>query len=293
MASLKDIVEEEQAKRKLLTTLQGLKKSWYECNDLFQSFSVNDINKYISEKYPFCFSFDEMNVAAWVDTVADILQTEDYDIESKQLQFEEIDNAFNRFRYEYYTDKGTISEAFCLLDYKDLPAIIYQNDYDKYYLVAYIKDGELQIENDREESLFDYAEEQGWSKDDVFYMKHGVHLNELDASELKEIEENKTDDKLESLWKMYEESTLKEAQLEAEKETVNPEYLGLHIIEKSTQNGITNGILRCIESLSPDKKEVNRKAFEIFSRVRGLSITEENQTENESSNETEENEMGY
>ena len=98
---------------------------------------------------------------------------------------------------------------------------------------------------------------------------------------------------LESLWKMYEESTSKEAQLEAEKETVNPEYLDFHIIEKSTQNGITNGILRCIESLSPDKKEVNRKAFEIFSRVRGLSITGETQIENESSDETEENEMDY
>ena len=293
MGNLKDIVHEEQAKRNLLVALQELKKSWYKCDELFQSFSVEDVNKYISEEYPFGFSFDEMNVAAWVDTVADILQTEDYDIESKQLQFEEIDNAFNRFRYEYYTNKGTISEAFRLLDYKDLPAIIYQNDYDKYYLVAYIKDGELQIENDREESLFDYAEEQGWSKDDVFYMKHGIHLNELDTSELEEIKRNEIDDKLESLWKMYEESASKEAQLEAGKETVNPEYLGFHIIEESTQNGITNGILRCIESLSPDKKEVNRKAFEIFSKVRGLSIAGENQTENESPDETEENEMDY
>lgn len=56
---------------------------------------------------------------------------------------------------------------------------------------------------------------------------------------------------------------------------------------------MATGVLRCLELLSNNYLEVQRKAFEIFSRVRGLSITGENQLENESSDEIEDEEMDY
>ena len=58
--------------------------------------------------------------------------------------------------------------------YKDCPAIVFHNSYDNYNLIAYIKDEVLEIDNERGESIYDYAEEQGWSQNDVYYMKHGT-----------------------------------------------------------------------------------------------------------------------
>ncbi len=187
-APLKEIISDEQTKRKLLIAIRGLKKIWCTCSDLFHSFCAEDINKYIAEEYPFKRPFDEINVPRWIDATINNMQLEDYDIEANQSKFEMIDSAFSRFRNEYYMDKGTLSEELSLLNYKGLPAVVYYNAYDDYYLVAYIKDGALHIENDRGESIFDYEEENGWSKDDLLYMKYGVHANELDAFELEGID---------------------------------------------------------------------------------------------------------
>lgn len=42
-----------------------------------------------------------------------------------------------------------------------------------YTLTAWISEGELHIENERGESIFDYAEENEWSESDVRFMKYG------------------------------------------------------------------------------------------------------------------------
>ena len=42
-----------------------------------------------------------------------------------------------------------------------------------YNLLAWINEGELHIENDRGESVFDYAEENEWSESDVRFIKFG------------------------------------------------------------------------------------------------------------------------
>ena len=40
-------------------------------------------------------------------------------------------------------------------------------------ILVWIEDGELKIENDRGESVFDYAEENDWTQEDVDYIKFG------------------------------------------------------------------------------------------------------------------------
>ncbi len=48
---------------------------------------------------------------------------------------------------------------------------------DDYYLKAYFNsEGEFCIDNPREESIYIYAEENGWSKEDVEFMKKGERL---------------------------------------------------------------------------------------------------------------------
>lgn len=46
----------------------------------------------------------------------------------------------------------------------------FNNDY---HIIAWIEDGELKIENEYGESIFDCAQEFGWSEEDVNYIKYG------------------------------------------------------------------------------------------------------------------------
>ena len=72
---------------------------------------------------------------------------------------------------------------------------------------------------------------------------------------------------LNKLWEMYEESTRKEMQLNKKAE----EDDGYTLIESCTQNGITNGILRCLEELEGDKNKTFQKSFNIYCKVRGIN----------------------
>lgn len=72
--------------------------------------------------------------------------------------------------------------------------------------------------------------------------------------------------KLNKIWGMYEESVTKEAQIKEKAETNL-----LTTIEYCTQNGVTNGILRCLEELEENKSEVWKKSFNIYCKVHGVN----------------------
>lgn len=44
---------------------------------------------------------------------------------------------------------------------------------NNYFLLVWIENKELHIENMRKESIFDYAEEYEWTEEDVNYIKFG------------------------------------------------------------------------------------------------------------------------
>lgn len=71
---------------------------------------------------------------------------------------------------------------------------------------------------------------------------------------------------IDQLWKMYEESVWKEMDLERRNEEN-----ALNTIYKCSQNGITNGILRCIEVLENNNIDVWRKSFNIFCKAKGIN----------------------
>lgn len=75
--------------------------------------------------------------------------------------------------------------------------------------------------------------------------------------------------KINKLWEMYEESVRKEMQLNKKGETEDNGYI---IMERCTQNGITNGILRCLEELEGNKTETFQKSFNIYCKVHGKNI---------------------
>jgi len=76
--------------------------------------------------------------------------------------------------------------------------------------------------------------------------------------------------KIEALWEMYEKSLWQEKRLEKMSQDSNES--GFELIEKCTQNGITNGILRSLEELEGDKPETWRKSHAIFCKVKGIDV---------------------
>ena len=79
----------------------------------------------------------------------------------------EVINTFLERYIPYINEQG---------DYTDIKTVdgkvrfTFNNDY---YLFAWIDNKELHIENDRGESVFDYADCYDWSEEDVKYMKYG------------------------------------------------------------------------------------------------------------------------
>jgi len=74
--------------------------------------------------------------------------------------------------------------------------------------------------------------------------------------------------KINKLWEMYKESVIKEIQLRKKEKM---ETSGITTMELCTQNGITNGILRCLEELEENKKETWQKAYHIYCEVHGIN----------------------
>lgn len=73
---------------------------------------------------------------------------------------------------------------------------------------------------------------------------------------------------IEKLWGMYESAKLEEYKLEKQMEVQDKHYY-FNDIERSTKNGIANGILKSIEILEDDKHKTWKRAFEVFCKVRG------------------------
>jgi hypothetical protein len=76
---------------------------------------------------------------------------------------------------------------------------------------------------------------------------------------------------IEELWEMYESSILEEYRLDKQLGK-NDEYFYFTAIERSTKNGVTNGILRSIEILENNKQKTWKRAFEIYCKVRKKDI---------------------
>lgn len=71
------------------------------------------------------------------------------------------------------------------------------------------------------------------------------------------------------IWEMYEESIVKELQFRKKEENGNN---GLSLIESVTQNGISMGILRCLEELEGNKGETWEKSFNIYCKAQGIDL---------------------
>lgn len=185
---IKKAIDASKAKENLLNAVTDLRIAWNRCQSAISDIRLEDVNKYISEGYPFNSSVEELDIGSWCDSIIDKIQKENQISEEEKKQYQEISKAFERYVDSYNNDQGAIYPVLHISSYKDCLAIVFHNSYDNYNLIVYIKDGVLEIDNERGESIYDYAEEQGWSQDDVYYMQHGVHLNELNISELEEME---------------------------------------------------------------------------------------------------------
>lgn len=75
---------------------------------------------------------------------------------------------------------------------------------------------------------------------------------------------------VEKLWELYESALSDE--YNAEKRLEEQEEFYFNAIERSTKNGIANGILRSIEVMEDNKQKTWKRAFEVFCRVRGKDI---------------------
>lgn len=72
---------------------------------------------------------------------------------------------------------------------------------------------------------------------------------------------------LEPLWNLYEKYVRKTAELDAVDTDV---YKSAdNILESTSRNGMATGILRCLELLSDNYMEVQKRSFEIYCTVHG------------------------
>ena len=79
----------------------------------------------------------------------------------------EVINTFLDRYVGYVNEIGDYTEIKTI---GDKVRFTFNNDY---YVFAWIENDELNIENERGESIFDYAEEYEWTKEDVEYIKYG------------------------------------------------------------------------------------------------------------------------
>lgn len=75
---------------------------------------------------------------------------------------------------------------------------------------------------------------------------------------------------IEKLWELYESAISEEYNLEKQLEKREEFYFTA--IERSTKNGMANGILQSIEILENNKQRTWKRAFEVFCKVRGKDI---------------------
>ncbi len=87
-----------------------------------------------------------------------------------QQTLEVIDAFLNRYT-RYVTECGDYTKITTIEDKVEFTFTNYLGS--SYTLTAWISEGELHIENNRGESVFDYAEENEWHETDVRFIKYG------------------------------------------------------------------------------------------------------------------------
>lgn len=187
---IKKAIDASKSKENLLNAVTDLRIAWNRCQSAISDIRLEDVNKYISEGYPFDSSVEEIDIGSWCDSIIEKIQKENQISEEEKKQYQKISMAFERYVDSYNNDQGTIYPVLHISSYKDCSAIVFHNSYDDYNLIAYIKDGVLEIDNERGESIYDYAEENGWSQNDVYYMKHGMLPQGHDEHDLDDIEQD-------------------------------------------------------------------------------------------------------
>ena len=76
--------------------------------------------------------------------------------------------------------------------------------------------------------------------------------------------------KIEKLFELLECSMREEFTLRKQKEAQPEEERWLTELKAATENGVTEGIIQCIDALSEDKKTSWRRSHDIFCRVQGI-----------------------
>ena len=82
----------------------------------------------------------------------------------------EVISAFLDRYVPFVNEQGDYSKIETI---KDKVKITRNDYYHSYSLFVWIENGELKIENDRGESVFDYADCYEWTDEDVNYIKFG------------------------------------------------------------------------------------------------------------------------
>lgn len=204
---IRDAIGELKAKENLLNAVTNLKIAWNRCQSTISDIRLENVNKYISENYPFDSSVEEVDIGSWCDSIIDKIQEENQISEEIKKQYQEISAAFERYidmcstKYEsgdipydmlVYPCDMLIYPLLHLPSYKDNVAVVFHNVYDNCNLIAYLKDGALEIDNESGESIFDHnsLEKNGLTENEAYYIKYGKLPQGHDEHDLDDMEQD-------------------------------------------------------------------------------------------------------
>ena len=127
--------------------------------------------------------------------------------EETKKQYQELSAAFERYidmcstKYKsgdipcdmlIYPCDMLIYPLLHLPSYKDNVAVVFHNVYDNCNLIAYLKDGVLEIDNESGESIFDHnsLEKNGLTQNEAYYIKYGKLPQGHDEHDLDDMEQD-------------------------------------------------------------------------------------------------------
>lgn len=112
------------------------------------------------------------------DAAKDLVEKGQVEILKTAIDERKQANELFELYYKCYLQKYC-TEQVLEVDHKMVDGklhFLYRDEYDpelKKHIIFLDENGELQIQNQHGESIYDYAEEHGWNENDVYYMKHG------------------------------------------------------------------------------------------------------------------------
>lgn len=191
--NVRDMITESEAKDELLCIANNLKETLNKYQELLHSNRIKNMNRYVAEGYPFNDSVDWLDVVSWCDHISEKLSSEKAILKNLEGQYDEIKSAFNRFRL-HFTNAGVFDKSMKIPSYKGCPAIVFHNSYiyqpwreaEEYNVIAYIKDGALEVDYENGESFYDHPLfKEGCPFENIAsFIKYGM---EVTATEGKEI----------------------------------------------------------------------------------------------------------